>query len=220
MSEQNRISRRRFLELVGGAAGAATLACAGVAIIGARPPEVEFLQSNCGIESETRNKLLVAYASRCGSTGEVAEAIGQVFCESEVGVDVCPVENVDSLSEYQAVVVGGAVRMRRLLPEMVKFVEMHQATLNQVPTAYFVCCGTLRDDTEANRRQVSSWMNPVRQLVEPTDVGLFAGKMDMSQLSLVDRTISQVMGGYDFDLRDWEVIGAWAESLRPAMLNV
>jgi len=72
MSEQNKISRRRFLTLTGGAIGVTALTCCGLTVLGTRQPAVEFNESNCGGENEMSGKILVAYASKCGSTGEAS----------------------------------------------------------------------------------------------------------------------------------------------------
>jgi len=34
------------------------------------------------------DRILIAYASKCGSTGEVAQAISQVLCDAGATVDV------------------------------------------------------------------------------------------------------------------------------------
>ena len=220
MSEQNRISRRRFLALTGGAVGATALACCGLTALGTRQPAVEFNESSCGGENEMSDKILVAYASKCGSTGEVAEAIGQALCDAGAAVDVRLVENVSDLSPYRAVIVGSAIRVGRWLPEASKFVETHREALSQVPVAYFLACMTLEDDTEENRRTVAAYLDPVREMVQPVDVGLFAGAMDPSKLSFVFRLMMKAMGTPEGDYRDWEAIRAWADGLRPALLGV
>lgn len=56
------------------------------------------------------NKILVTYASRAGSTAEVAEAIGKTLAETGVQVDVIPMQAVKDLSPYQAIVAGSAIR--------------------------------------------------------------------------------------------------------------
>ena len=37
---------------------------------------IKLPESSCGVENKSGPKVLIAYASQCGSTGEVAEAIG------------------------------------------------------------------------------------------------------------------------------------------------
>jgi hypothetical protein len=41
---------------------------------------VRFPESTCGSKDSGINKILVAYASQLGTTGEVAEAIGEALC--------------------------------------------------------------------------------------------------------------------------------------------
>ncbi|OQY21531.1 MAG: hypothetical protein B6I35_08255 [Anaerolineaceae bacterium 4572_32.2] len=128
------------------------------------------------------DKILVTYASKCGSTSEVAEAIGKVLCDKGAAADVRPAKDVADASDYQAVVVGSAIRAGQLLPPATKFVETHQGALSRVPVAYFVVCLTMKDDTEENRRTVAAYLDPVREMVQPVEVGLFAGAMNYSEL--------------------------------------
>ncbi|MFN2272148.1 MAG: flavodoxin domain-containing protein [Anaerolineae bacterium] len=217
MSEKTKMTRRRFLMLAGGAAGAAALACCGLTGLAARQPAVEFIESSCGEENDVENKVLVSYASQCGSTGEVARAVGDVLCAAGAAVDVRRTEDVTDISGYRAVVVGSAVYMRRLMPEAVAFVEANRQALSQVPVAYFVVCGTLKEDTEENRRQATAFLAPLHQAVQPVDEGLFAGVMDYGKMSFLQQMITRVMGGVEGDFRDWGAIQGWAEGL-PAML--
>ena len=56
------------------------------------------------------NRILVAYATRAGSTIKVAETIGEALTDAGATVDVQNVKNVSDLSLYSAVVLGSAVR--------------------------------------------------------------------------------------------------------------
>ena len=129
MTNTTRLTRRRFLALAGGMTGAAALACYGLATLDAPQSVGEFIETSCGKEHSMGNKILIAYASACGSTGEVAEAIGQELCSAGAAVDVRLAKRVSDLGPYRAVVVGSAIRMGRWLPEAVKFVETHREAL-------------------------------------------------------------------------------------------
>jgi menaquinone-dependent protoporphyrinogen oxidase len=217
MSGSTKITRRRFLALAGGTAGAAALACCGLTGLAARQPAVAFIEPSCGEGNDMGNRVLISYASQCGSTGEVALAVGDVLCAAGAAVDVRRAEDVTDISGYRAVVVGSAVYMRRLMSEAVAFVEANRQALGQVPVAYFVVCGTLKEDTEENRQQAAAYLEPVRALVQPVDEGLFAGAMDFGKMSFLYQAVARVMGGSNSDWRDWEAIQGWAEGL-PAML--
>ncbi|RJR21956.1 MAG: hypothetical protein C4582_07195 [Desulfobacteraceae bacterium] len=97
------------------------------------------------------NKVLVAYASKSGSTREAAEAVGRVLQESGLEVEVYPVAQIKNVDPYQAVIIGSAVRVGRLLPEALKFAEKHAGELAHKKTAYFTVCMTMHEDTPKNR---------------------------------------------------------------------
>ena len=83
------------------------------------------------------NKILVTYASRSGSTAEVAEAISKTLTEGGAQVDVIPMRDVKDISLYRAVIVGSAIRQSKWLPEAVQFVRAHQETLRHKSFAMF-----------------------------------------------------------------------------------
>jgi len=220
MSGKAEINRRGFLILVGGAIGASTLPYNRVIAVENRQSVVEFIESSCEKDKKMKSKLLITYGSRCGSTGGVAEAIGQVLCEEGVAVDVRLVKNVNDLSPYQAVIVGSAIRMGKWLPEVVEFVKTHQDTLSRVPVAYFTVCLTMKDDTVENRRKALAYLDPVRKQlpqVKPVDIGLFAGAVDYKKLSFAYSLILKVMGAPEGDFRNWEAIRTWGAGRRLAL---
>ena len=76
-----------------------------------------FPEPSCGSKTGHGKKVLVAYASFCGSTGGVAEAIGQTLCRHGAQADVRLVNNITDIAGYQAVIVGSAVRSNSWRPE-------------------------------------------------------------------------------------------------------
>lgn len=160
-----------------------------------------------------QKKILVAYASKCGSTAEVADVIGQVLREQGASVDVHPVDKVADISEYQAIVVGSAVRMGKCLSEAKEFVQIHKQALQQKPSAYFAVCLSLHEDTDEKRQEAEHYLDALRELAEPQATAVFAGKMDFNKLSFLDRMIVKMVKSPEGDFRPWEVIRAWAASL-------
>ena len=220
MSGKTEIGRRSFLILVGGAICSSMLPYEMAASTDAPQSTTEFIESTCGKDEKMKNRTLIAYASRCGSTGGVAEAIGKLLCESGASVDVHLVGNVNDLSPYQGVIVGSAIRMGKWLPEAVEFVKTHQDTLSRVPVAYFAVCLTMKDDTVENRRKSLGFLDPVHKQfpqVKPVDIGLFAGAVDYKKLSLAYSLILKVKGAPAGDFRNWETIRTWAACVRPAL---
>jgi menaquinone-dependent protoporphyrinogen oxidase len=99
-------------------------------------------------------------------------------------VEVLPVQEVKELASYRAVVAGSAIRGGAWLPEAVQFVQANRAQLAQKPFAAFLVCMTLAmPDGEKYRPHVATWLEPVRALVKPVSEGLFAGALDIKQIS-------------------------------------
>jgi menaquinone-dependent protoporphyrinogen oxidase len=171
------------------------------------------------------NKILVTYASRTGTTAEVAEAICRSLTESGAEEDVLPMQAVKDLSPYGAIVAGSAIRAARWLPEAVQFIRTHQSTLRHTSFAMYTVCITLAmADTERYRAAVSGWTAPIRAIVPPLSEGLFAGMIDFDKLPFNWETLklraTVAMGIFPRgDRRDWNAVRAWAESLKP-MLSV
>jgi menaquinone-dependent protoporphyrinogen oxidase len=88
------------------------------------------------------DKILVAYASRAGSTAGVAAAIGQTLAASGAQVEVRAMYDVNDLTAYRGV-AGSAIQDGRWLPEAMHFMQTHRATLAQKPFAAFFVCMTL-----------------------------------------------------------------------------
>ena len=170
-------------------------------------------------------KILVTYASRAGSTAEIAETIGKTLRQDGARVDVLPVKDVQDISPYRAVIVGSPIRSSKWLPEAMQFVQAHRSELARKPFATFTVSITLAmSKGDQYRQAVTSWTAPVRALVKPLSEGLFPGLLDFTKLPLTFDTLKLrlvvALGIFPKDdRRDWNAIRAWAESLRPLLMG-
>ena len=212
------ISRRNFLK-----AGCFTAAAAGLTVCGASaimplPEEtaIELPSFSYG-EKRMGTRILVAYSSALGSTAEVAAEIGKTLAVNGVAVDVVPMIDEPRLDDYQAVLIGSAVHHGHWLPEAVAFVHSGREALNRVPVGLFtVHISNQGDDVESRDKRLA-YLDEVRPLLEAVDEVFFAGKFDRRGAALL-------MPGWlarlvpTLDMRKWERIRAWAESVRPKLL--
>ncbi len=210
------LRRRRFLKAGGTAAGALIVGGAGVWV--ASSPRIELPEPSYPRTKDTGNRVLVAYASKAGSTAEVAVAIGKRLADTGLAVDVRRATNVRSVDGYAAVIVGSAIRAGQWLSEAVRFVRTHREALAARKTAFFTLCMTLQQDTPEHREKVAAYLKPVREILEPDEIELFAGKMDYRKLALAPRLIVKGMKVPEGDFRNWDAIGAWADALRNEMV--
>lgn len=165
--------------------------------------------------------VLITYASRTGTTGELGNEIAMTLRRAGVPVDVMPVQDVKTLIPYRAVVLGSAIRVTRWLPEAVNFVRTHRAALNNRLFATYTVSLTLREDTPETRALVESWVQPVRELVHPVVEGYFPGAAHPTQLSLMDRLILRASRVPYGDFRNSAAVRMWtANELMPALESV
>lgn len=204
--------RRWFL---GGLAGIAAVG-AGI-VVATRRPAPTLLTSACRRETTMSPKILVAYATRTGSTAEVAEAIARHLCEAGLSAEVRPVADVASVEGYSGAVLGSAIRYSSWLAEMTDFLSVNRDALAAMPVAFFSMHMLALGDNAAARAERAKYTAPARQLVTPVDEAFFAGKIDPARLSLLDRLAVRLVKSPVGDRRDWTRIGGWAAALAPKL---
>jgi len=166
------------------------------------------------------DRILVAHASRRGSTREVAEEIAAVFTAAGMEVDVRPVGLVTDLAGYRAVVLGSSVRRHGFLPEAVSFVRRYREELSRMPVAYFSVSGLLKTDTPKNRQTAAHFVDKALKAapeVAPVAMGAFAGRYEAPAMCPFMRLVTALGWVRSGDWRDWNTIRTWAESVRSVL---
>jgi menaquinone-dependent protoporphyrinogen oxidase len=160
--------------------------------------------------------ILVAYATRYGSTQEVAEAVASTLRECGLGVDLEPMRQVRTLEGYRAVVLGAPLYMFHWHKDALRFLSRHRQALTERPVAIFALGPFHQDEKElqAARAQLDKelanfpWLTPVA-------LEMFVGKFDPAKLRFPESLfIRQIPAS---DARDWTAIRAWASSLAPKL---
>ena len=161
------------------------------------------------------NSVLLAYATRFGSTQEVAETVAASLREAGLKVDLRLMRQVESLDQYEVVVLGAAIYNAKWHADAHQFLAQHQAALKQRPVAIFTL-GPMSSSAAAkrnSRRQLDKELAKYPWL-KPVAVEIFAGKYDPKKpgMGFFERLLPAR------DYRDWEAIRAWANAL-PAQLQ-
>ncbi len=160
------------------------------------------------------DRILVAYASRYGSTLEVAERIAATLREAGLEVDLQSLREVESVEDYDAVVMGAPLFMVRWHKDAFRFLKRHRKALTQLPVAVFAL-GPFHDD-EAEWADVRAqldkelkkypWFRPfARQVI--------GGKYDPQKLGFPWSVMPGVKKLPASDIRDWTAITGWAREL-------
>ena len=153
-------------------------------------------------------RVLVTYASKHGSTAQVAERIALTLVGSGAKVDVLPMRDVRDVAGYEAVVLGSSVYFGKWLAEAVRFADQNRTTLAARSVCLF-SVGPLGDQPRSDPAEIVRLMTSIRAV----DHHLFAGALNVSELSLVERVIVKGVKAPTGDFRDWTEIDSWGTTI-------
>ena len=158
--------------------------------------------------------VLVGYATRYGSTREVAEAVAVTLRECGLAAELQPMREVRSLAGYSALVLGAPLYMFRWHKDARRFLSRHRKAIAERPVAIFAL-GPVHDphdesEWESSRAQLDKELAKYPWL-EPLALEIFGGKFDPENL----RWPINLFAGSEpaTDIREWEAIRTWAGEL-------
>lgn len=161
-------------------------------------------------------KVLVAVASKYGSTLELARTIGQTLSGGDIEATVVDVaEQVDVDGDgYDAAVVGSGVYAGHWLKDARTFVERNGEFLRGMPVWLF-SSGPIGDPPKPEEDPVD-----VADLMEQSgarDHAVFAGRIDRDGLKFADKAIVRALRVPGGDYRDFEAVRRWAADIGEAL---
>jgi menaquinone-dependent protoporphyrinogen oxidase len=147
--------------------------------------------------------ILVAYATRNGSTRDVADAISRSLRASGADVELCAARDIRGpLGHRELIILGAPIYSGRWHRDAHRFLKRHRKELGVIPVAVFGM-GPRDPGEEAwqrSRQQLDRALAR-RDWLKPVTVAVFGGA-DPPKRARKRR-----------DQRDWAQIGAWGSSL-------
>ncbi len=168
--------------------------------------------------------VLVAYASRHGSTAGIAERIADRLRSAGVDAEVARAGDVRRPEAYDAYVVGGAAYMFHWLKDATSFVRRNRALLAEKPVWLFSSGPLGPDEPDAQGREPRETCLPrefpeLAATIHPRDVRVFFGAWDANarRIGLMERvTFMMPAARSSFpvgDFRNWPEIDGWTDRI-------
>ena len=156
-------------------------------------------------------KALIAYASKRGSTAEIAEAIAGKFRDEGLETDSMPVDEVVTLEGYDVVVIGSAVYMGRWRGDAKHFLRKHRKELENKRFWVFSSGPVGDPDKPVDAR----FLEPPRIIELAQRLGVqghtvFGGRMPPDPQGPLERSMVRNTPERFRDRRDWGEIRRWA----------
>lgn len=163
-------------------------------------------------------KVLVAYASKRGSTAEIAEAVAATLRKSGIDAEPAPADGVRSLEDFDAVVLGSAVYMKRWRGDARHFLRRHREGLEKLPFWVF-SSGPAGDPAEDN----PEWTEPAKIVHEVERLGarghvVFGGRLPQEPHGPMEKAMVKNTPPRFKDRRDWDEIRAWSTGVAAELL--
>jgi menaquinone-dependent protoporphyrinogen oxidase len=152
-----------------------------------------------------RPSILVAYASKKGSTAEVATFVGKRLRERGLVADVRRAAEVEDVAFYDGVVLGGSLYFGRWHDDARAFLNRFRTALADRPLAAFA----LGPKTASPQDLADSGAQLDRALADarPTTLAVFGGVIDPAKLRFPFNRMPAS------DARDWTAIAVWADEV-------
>jgi len=164
-------------------------------------------------------KILMAYATKYGSTAEIAQKIGEILIYSGLDANVLPVNRVRDLDPYEAVVLGSAVYIGKWRKEAARFLESNEKKLVNKDVWLFSSGPAGEGDPVElmNGWRFPAALHPIADRIQPHDIAVFHGSVNMDKLNSIEKLMLNKVKSPIGDFRDWNTIIAWATSIGEAL---
>jgi menaquinone-dependent protoporphyrinogen oxidase len=159
--------------------------------------------------------VLVTAASRHGSTGQIAEEIGQELASRGIHAEVIPPEEVTSVFGYDAVIIGSAVYVGHWLQPAMDMVNRNQRDLAGRPVWLFTSGPVGKPSGKLTQSMATDPVElpELRAATYPRGHKIFYGRLDPRSLPLIQRTSMRFFRSLTGDFRDWGEIRRWADEI-------
>jgi menaquinone-dependent protoporphyrinogen oxidase len=165
-------------------------------------------------------RVLVAYATKYGSTREIAAFIGETIRgalgDSAVELEVIEARAVRDVTGYDAVVLGSALYAAHWQRDANRFVTRHREVLAQRPVWLF-SSGPLDRSADAGVLPATPAVAQLIGPIEPRDHRTFGGRLLADTPGLDAQILATHPTG---DFRDWTAIRAWATRIATELMAI
>jgi menaquinone-dependent protoporphyrinogen oxidase len=170
-------------------------------------------------------KVLILYSSTDGHTIKICEKLKSVMAQNDHHCRILAIEAVktEDLAKADKLVVGASIRYGKHHKHLYQFVEQRQDLLANSANAFFSVNAVARKPGR-NSLTGNPYVKKFFQQVHwsPTEVAVFAGKIDYRKYKFFDRLIIRLImkltggptnGNVAHEFTDWQQVEAFAKTL-------
>jgi len=160
--------------------------------------------------------VLVAYSTRAGSTGEVAEAIAAALRSRQLSVDVARMSDLRTMCRYSGIILGAPLYAGQMPGELHRFLGRFRAQLGGLPQWFFVLGPIEGKPAEFSKAGEQAEKQLRRyEWFQPLEIKILGGRFDVDHMPF-PFSLARHLPAFPVkdipatDVRDWNDIRAWA----------
>ena len=171
-------------------------------------------------------RVLVLYGTLEGQTAKISEYIAEVAKDLGYNAEAVNIAELPSgfpLEEYEAVIVGASVHMKKHEDYVRDFVKNNRESLERIPSAFFSVSLTAVEKTEEARSQIGEVIEGFIEETgwHPNRLGIFAGALAYTRYGFVKRYFMKrivkekrpvdIDTSRDYEYTNWEDVRRFSE---------
>jgi menaquinone-dependent protoporphyrinogen oxidase len=172
-------------------------------------------------------KLLLAYASRKGSTRDTIEKMGARLSEQGFDTTILHCDDVQDIGEYDGVLVGSSIYKGKWLPAAETFLRRFSDILKIKPLAAFILCIRILEPDGYVHVMTEYMPNHLLDNLNVIGLEAFAGQLIAAEIEWHERwTLAIRYDGnvdpnqtFDEDYRKWDEIYKWLDKIATKFKN-
>lgn len=157
----------------------------------------------------------VIYATKYGSTKEIAEIIAENLMSADFKVDLIHAKKCTSLGQYHVIILGSAIYMGSWRKDAVNCIKTNLDILKQ-KTVWLFSSGPTGDGDPS--KLLKGWTLPenvklLADKINPRGMVVFHGQIDLLEVNLLERFIIKMVKVPVGDFRRMDEIKIWTDSI-------
>jgi len=165
-------------------------------------------------------KVLVTYATKYGTTAEIAGDIAKTLTASGLETDVIPVMEVGMVDEYDAIVIGSPLYIGKILVEAREFCKQYKPHLEGKWIAFFVDGVSLCNGNHKKQEAMFAAIDAMSLYIVVAEKAIFGGRLVRGVLSEADLQIATIANAPEGDFRNPEDVRTWANDIAQKIAKI
>ena len=158
-------------------------------------------------------RVLIAFGSKRGGTAGLADMIGDVLREAVCETVVSPADGIYDVSDFDAVIVVGALYANRWHRDARRFVKRNTAALRELPV-WLVSSGPLDDSAEREDIPPTKQVAKLASRIGARGHVTFGGRLSDHASGFPASAMAKTHAG---DWRDVTHVRRWVEAVMAAL---